>query len=330
MRFSVVIPAYNCEKFIRRSMLSVICQTHPEVELIVINDGSADETETVVRQVMAEYPDFPIFYKKTPNSGPSSARNQGIDMATGEYICFLDSDDLYDEELFARIAAIEEPFDICYFGWKEIREGTQEVFSQYTDRFAFLEAPISGTQAAKMKYRGQIWLCNCNEVYRTQMLQQHNIRYPEGVYSGEDTCFIYSCLLRAERVVSLPENFFYNVYRDNSLMHSSFSTRHLTEIDALKNLQQYVRRVTDDSELYAMMDTLLYYCHITIAKKMVRSLGWSQGRTFSKMFRQYIPQREKTCRIILSRRQKIEDGVLRLSPVAFFLMCKIFYGIKGG
>ncbi len=330
MRFSVVIPAYNCEKFIRRAMLSVINQTHPQVELIVINDGSPDNTDAVVRQVMEEYPDFPVIYRKTENAGPSSARNRGIELATGDYICFLDSDDLYDTQLFARIAAIEEPFDICYFGWKEIREDTQEVFSQYTDRFAFLDAPISGLEAAKRKYRCQLWLCNCNEVYRTEMLRQKGIRYPEGIYSGEDTCFIYSCLLSAKQVVSLPENYFYNVYRENSLMHGSFSQRHMTELDALRYLKQYVRQVTEDAELHGMIDTLYYYCHITIAKKMVRSLRWTEGRTFVKLFRQHIPPREKAEGVVLSRRQRIEDGVLALSPVAFFLMCKIFYGIKGG
>ena len=325
-----MIPAYNCEKFIRRAMLSVIHQTHSEVELIVINDGSADNTDAVVRQVMGEYPAFPVIYRKTENAGPSSARNLGLELATGEYICFLDADDYYDTQLFARIAQMEESFDICYFGWKEIREETGEVFSQYTDRFAFLDAPISGLEAAKKKYRGQLWLCNCNEVYRTEMLREKGIRYPQGIYAGEDTCFIYSSLLSAKQVVSLPENYFCNVYREDSLMHSRFSRRNLTELAALAQLKEYVRRVTGDTELHSMIDALYYYCHITLAKKLARSLGWTQGRTFAKRFRQAIPPREKTQGVILSGRQRFEDGLLKLSPVAFFLMCKIFYGLKGG
>ena len=327
-KFSVVIPAYNCEKFIKASMESVLKQSYEQIELIVINDGSTDETERVVLETAAAYPQRKVIYRRIENSGPSMARNCGIDEATGDYICFLDSDDKYKETLFEDIAKKSEPFDICFFGWTENYEDSDEPFSEYTDRFEYITEAVSGVEAAKLKFQKRIWLCNCNEVYSLQMIKEKGLRYPQGVYAGEDTYFIYTCLFNASRVVSLHENYFCNTYRANSLMHANFSEKYLTEFQALRALCDYADGHNADTELKEMFFSLYYYSRIAVAKKLAKALKWYQGFKFAKLYKKYIPKIKKTDKVIFTRLQKIENAVLKTSKLLFFLMCKTVYRIK--
>lgn len=328
MRFSVIVPAYNCERFIEKCMNSIIGQTYRDIELIIINDGSTDATEATVKRVMEQNPDFAIKYMKIPNSGPSSARNRGIEMASGDYICFLDSDDMYDSNLFLELSQLEDDYDICLFGWQEVEEESGAVFAQYTDAFSFLEQPVSGVEAAKMKFHKKIWLCNCNEVYKNSVIQEHGLRYPEGIYAAEDTFFIYSCLLNARKVCSLNRNYFYNTYRKNSLMHASFSDKNLTELKALKMLVDYSQEKFGNDDLYQMFYSLYYYSPIALTKRLVRTAGWNEYRKFKKQYRERIPVLERRENLLLTKREMIEDVVLRFSPMLFFVMCKIVYSLK--
>jgi glycosyltransferase involved in cell wall biosynthesis len=95
MRFSVIIPAYNAENTILNTLISVANQTFHDYELIIINDGSTDETDNVIACFFAENSHLTYKYIKTENKGVSSARNTGWKYSTGDYICFLDSDDIW-------------------------------------------------------------------------------------------------------------------------------------------------------------------------------------------------------------------------------------------
>ena len=91
--FSVIIPAYNAEAFIRNSICSVLAQTVEDFEIVVVDDGSIDHTAAKIKSI----DDFRIRYIYQENAGVSAARNTGIQNARGEYICFLDADDLWKQ-----------------------------------------------------------------------------------------------------------------------------------------------------------------------------------------------------------------------------------------
>ena len=96
-RVSVIIPTYNREKYIAETINSVLDQTFSDYEIIVVDDGSADNTERLIREQFADE----VIYLSKPNGGPASARNMGMRVAKGEYIAFLDSDDLWLPEKLA-------------------------------------------------------------------------------------------------------------------------------------------------------------------------------------------------------------------------------------
>lgn len=123
---SVIIPVYNRENFIKESVLSVLNQTYKNFELIVYDDGSIDNTEKVMNKIIKYYPLYNIRYiKSLKNLGPSFARNRGVELSKGEFIAFLDSDDLWlKNKLKVQIEKmIENNWDICQTDEVWIRNG---------------------------------------------------------------------------------------------------------------------------------------------------------------------------------------------------------------
>ena len=116
MLVSVIIPAFNCEKSIKRTVDSIISSGLTDYEIVIINDGSTDNTDSVCKGLCAQY-SF-IKYSEQKNSGVSAARNNGISIAAGEYILFFDADDTAEENSFSECIDIiesEKP-DILVFG----------------------------------------------------------------------------------------------------------------------------------------------------------------------------------------------------------------------
>lgn len=111
--FSIIIPVYNSAKTIRECLKSIITQSFPDFEVIIVNDGSTDETTEIVKSFSENDPRIKLY--SFPNSGVSETRRRGISLATGEYILQVDSDDTINSELLDRLAEV-----ICKFGFSEI------------------------------------------------------------------------------------------------------------------------------------------------------------------------------------------------------------------
>ncbi len=119
---SVIIPAYNVEKYIKRCINSVLSQDLKNIEIIVIDDGSKDKTSDICLEISKNNKN--IIYKKVQNSGCSAARNLGISMAKGKYIAFLDSDDWVDLDMYINMVeeAEKNQADIVICGFKKLDE----------------------------------------------------------------------------------------------------------------------------------------------------------------------------------------------------------------
>lgn len=326
MKYTIVIPFYNSEQFILRPLNSLKNQVYKNIEIIVVNDGSKDNGEQVVLDFIRDNPKLDIKYRRIENSGPSTARNIGIELATGDYICFLDSDDYYDEKLFDEIEKmISSNIDVVYWGTDE-HNGAGDLVDEYQNMFKY-EDNLTGIEAAKKKYLKDIWLCNCNEIYKLSIIKEKNIRYLDGVFAGEDANFIYRVLFNSKKVKVLPKNYFHQVVRDNSLFRDKFSEKHLTEFKALEHTLNYIQE-NNIPEVYDCIYSLYYYTRITVAKRLVNNLRWYQGCKFRKQVKQYIPKIKKRKPLIYNRKQKTETRIYNFSRVAFFLFVKTYYTLR--
>lgn len=323
MKYSIVIPVYNAEKFVSKALECLRDQTYQNIEVIVINDGSKDDSESLVLDFKKSNPKLNLVYKRIENSGPSTARNTGIDLATGDYICFLDADDFYDVHLFEEIEKmISEDVDVLYFGFNEYNE-KNELEMLFTDEFKYFDN-LSGIEMAKKKFLKETWINNCNAIYRLKLLNENNIRYIPGVYSGEDANLIYKCLMNAKVVRCLKKEYFYHICVDESLFRSNFSEKKVTEFKAIENTLSYIEE-KNIPELYDYIFSLYYYTRITIAKQIVSSVKWSQYSSFNKQCLKFIPKVKKPNVLFLGKKQKFECGLYNFSRFIFFYFVKFYY-----
>lgn len=209
---SVIIPIYNCEKYVISAIESVLKQPLQQVEIICIDDGSSDHSLEIVSQYAEKESRIRVIQQK--NAGVSVARNKGIVLAKGEYISLLDADDIWIPNLLTD-AKIEkwknEQFDII--SYKEVNSNE--------DVTAF-SIPISREEKVINGGADSIWCVSSHMgacFYKREMLMRHKIRFQEDLKYGEDGLFRLCCMYFANRICIKDEVMY--VYRQNpkSAMH---------------------------------------------------------------------------------------------------------------
>jgi len=140
---SIVIPAFNAGRFIRRALDSVLAQTHGEWEIVVVEDGTHDETESVVRQFAASVPQSVRYENNGFNLGVSATRNRAMALARGDALAFLDADDRWTpEHLASGLETLEQGADLCFSGFHIFDESTQMVVGSFVPDDGVMENPL--------------------------------------------------------------------------------------------------------------------------------------------------------------------------------------------
>lgn len=202
---SIIIPAYNAEKYINKCLQSVINQTKKEIEIIVLNDGSKDNTESVIKKIK----DKRIKYYKHDNKGIGKTRNIGIEKAKGKYVMFIDSDDYIEKTMCEKLynKAENNNLDIvmCDF-YKEFDNGNIiEIHTPYFEESSLKENANIITE----------YLCPWGRLYNRKMLIDNNIRFVENL-KYEDAPFVIEALDNAKKIGKVQECLYYYLIHGNS------------------------------------------------------------------------------------------------------------------
>ena len=201
MKISVIVAAYNAEKYVAETLESIGNQSIDDYEVIVVNDGSSDGTIEILRDYEKRFHNMSVIDKE--NGGPSSARNAGLDRAKGEFVYFFDADDILEldalEALYER--AIERHADL--------------VIAKYDIFNRFRTFPVNGiNELVKMdridKYEPQIlWTFSlCNKLFRRSIIEKYDLRLPPISYS-EDGAFLMRYVYRCNRITGLNKVIFH-------------------------------------------------------------------------------------------------------------------------
>lgn len=202
---SIIIPAYNAEKYIKKCLDSLLKQTKKEIEIIVINDGSTDKTEEIVKS----YNDKRIKYFKNKNQGIGKTRNYGIRQATGDYIMFIDSDDYVEKDacelMYNKAASNNLDIVICDF-YKEYDDGRiEEVHTPHFENSSLEENPDIITE----------YLCPWAKIYRRSLIVDNNIKFVENL-KYEDAPFVIEALDKAKKIGKIDNCLNYYLIHNNS------------------------------------------------------------------------------------------------------------------
>lgn len=238
---SIVIPAYNVERYIGKCISSLINQTFTDYEIIAVNDGSTDSTLEILRHFESQYPCITVIDQK--NSGISQARNAGLDLARGEYICFIDSDDFvaptYLEELYNACKETGAEISCCYYYFRFVEN---DFLFEYPFR---CRGVLSRTEAMNKLLRDvQIQSLVWNKMYKRSLFTDYDIKFPTMCF--EDMAVANKVFAHANRVVVLDRPLYYY----NQHPTSTLATMNADKINDFIRAIAMVRISLERSGLY--------------------------------------------------------------------------------
>jgi glycosyltransferase involved in cell wall biosynthesis len=204
---SVVVPAYNCAQFIARCLTSLSQQTFKNREIIVVDDGSTDDTAAIIQSWIRKDPT--IRYIRKDNGGCASARSAGLDAATGDFIGFVDADDWVAPQMYEKLFLLAEQnrADVSQVGFCKVSSrGATEV---HQDRLGNGDRMFSGI-TDRIRYRllmGQpsIW----RRLYRREFLRENEIDFPVMIRNFDDLTFQFEVLMTVDRIAVTDEPLYY-------------------------------------------------------------------------------------------------------------------------
>ncbi len=229
MFLSIIIPCYNAAQHIKDSVQSVLNQTDSDYEIILVNDGSTDDTLEVLNQLAEQHNCIKVIDK--PNGGVSTARNAGINIAQGEYIAFLDSDDVYESTMIAKMKIFTNA-DMVIFGWKYERGlKKNELYIPFaTD--VYLDEYLLG----KMR------ICMCSFVVNNSFIKSFDIHFIEGTHFSEDIEFITKCLFYAKHIEICRDSLFTYKWCESSVMHHpEYTEKKITSVYAMERIYNMLK-----------------------------------------------------------------------------------------
>lgn len=239
---SVIIPVYNVEKYLSRCIDSIIQQTYSNIEIILVNDGSTDSSGRICDFYKEKDQRIKVIHKK--NGGLSDARNKGIEIASGSYIVFIDSDDYvkdsYLMKMYTAISNSKADLVICNFEFVDERENA----------IRKRESPISDMKLTgrEIEYKiceknGDYFVVAWNKMYKKSLWR--NLRFPLGKIN-EDEFVICKILEKCNKVITLKEKLYFYVQRENSIMQKKYSIKRLDVLDAyLERIDFYFEKDLD-------------------------------------------------------------------------------------
>lgn len=209
---SIIIPVYNSETTLRRCLESVINQSISDWELILVDDGSNDKSGEICDEYAEKNQRIKVFHKK--NGGVSSARNIGLDNAKGKWIVFIDADDLVKESYLANLLEHSQKQVDLVISYAEIHNGDNINKESYPSKLIDDTNFESMFIENDMNWHTSPW----SKLYKRSIIEEHRLRFCEGMHIGEDAVFLYSYMLYSNQIyISNDTDYCYFAYNEGSL-----------------------------------------------------------------------------------------------------------------
>ena len=253
-KLSVIIPVYNRESFLDSCLRSVAAQTLDNIEVIIINDGSTDNSLDIARSFEQQYHHFFVFNQK--NSGLSAARNTGLNRARGQYITFLDSDDFIDPAMYEILyrKALESKSELVKCGAVLFENNSGRIILERSDFESYTE--ISSKKIILEAYLDKKIMRNVwNGIYHNRLLK--DLRFPEGKLY-EDHYLTPNILTIANSYVYVPKNYYYYRKHPDGITKSSTPRDRADKVQSLNELYRLICVHGLQSELSFSYSTYFY------------------------------------------------------------------------
>lgn len=329
IKVSVIMPAYNVEKYIEKSVKSVMDQTLSDIELIIVNDASTDSTWDKICELRDLYGERIVAIDLERNLRQGGARNRAIKVARGKYLSFVDSDDWIREDMLEKFysAITASDADLVGTGSYYMYYSDEKIKTISSDPRLVTE--LSGKIANKEirdKYYfciGGIW----RNIFKKEICIENNIWFPEGV-SYEDNYFVNLYLGYVKKYVCVDEPFYFYRQNENSTVHRKDLTQ-LQRIDVEKMLlSELLKRglydeVKDGYDLMAIQRWYINTLGLIYGRfgKDSISIAKQVGKEFRDLHPQY--RKNKYFRTEIKKIDRFKLRIFEISPLLLYLMYKV-------
>ena len=296
---SIIIPVYNVEKYLAETLDSLLVQTLHNIEIICVNDGSTDNSQKILEEYSQKDKRVKILQKE--NGGQASARNKGMEIAKGDFIGFMDSDDLIPEDYYEKLYknALIHNADIVQCRYFMVYEdGKEEPWDLNPEIMALESRNRHFKNRLMLAYSsGVVW----NKIYKAEILK--DIRFIDDSSPWEDNPFIIMALQQANKIVSVPDTYYFYLQRNNSSIHEPNSRVHFRLLKSSEYIIEYLNNKKnniskkDYKEFYPLLINRMNYeysrmCNNSkVSKKEHKKYDKIHHRLFFKI--KYLPLTDK-------------------------------------
>ena len=229
---SVIIPAYNVGHYIGKCLDSVLSQTYSNIEVIVINDGSKDDSLDIIKAY--EVKDSRVRLIDKQNEGVSVARNKGLEVSQGDFILFVDGDDWIDESMVENLLNMATSNNSDYAGggfvFEEVETGRKRCSPAGFSPIVVFGKDILGNYLSGHR----LWSSVCGALFSREIIEQYHLRFDRNIKFDEDCFFVMQFMSKANKVMVCQEHFYHVLVRNSSVTRSS-----LHELDKEKRRPDY-------------------------------------------------------------------------------------------
>lgn len=333
MKVSVIMPAYNAEEYIRKSLDSVVNQVYKNLEIILVDDASTDSTKKIIKEY-AEKDDRIIPFYQSTNKGVSAARNMGLKAATGEYIVFIDSDDEFTPDAIRRMVDMADKYDsdfidsyhLLYYKKKNGKyvSFTEKKMPKKTTSFGSLKDNIKVLDT---------YTYITGKLIKKDLLK--NMEFDESLSRYEDLVFEHELKTKIKNYVLLNKPIYFYYQREGSLVNT-LGKKHLCYLDAAKILKNIYSDY--DKEIKEKIESMVFTNMIlTLFTKVIKNDDSLEDNTNlvldtinklidvfpeyndNKLINKYI---KKKINIFLNDKEKLKKFIKRINKIDFI---KIYF-----
>ncbi len=249
-KVSVIVPIYNVEKYLEGAIESIVNQTFKDIEIILVNDGSTDNSQEIIKKYAKK--DKRIIVINKDNGGLGSARNKGLEKASGDFIAFIDSDDWIQTDMIEKMynKAMEEQLDVVICSYKSIYTNSNEIF----------EIPsniINDTIEGKNSRIFNIFSACC-KLYKKEFLIKNKFQFVEEKRWYEDLPFSVKVLSTTSKIGIINEPLYNYLIRENSIMNNSNIKKNLDILLAFDDVISYL----ENKKKYQLFNSEVEYLAI--------------------------------------------------------------------
>ncbi len=312
---SVIVPVYGVEEYLPACIDSIIAQTYENLEIILVDDGSPDNCGKICDAYAEKDSRIKVIHKE--NGGVSSARNAGLDIASGEYIGFVDSDDTANTNMFESLYAELEKngADVSVCGHTRIERG-EKSHDEQTKTLSFSpEEAIKNILIGKY-FCGQLW----NKLFKFELLKK--VRFDESLYVYEDMLFSVEAILKSKKICYSNEPLYNYFIRETSALRSTFNEKQFTAHSAcIKTLELLNAHGLGHLKKYS--DTQILLCNLTFIHRLFYTP--EHRKVYCKIAVQNIKKHlTKESFSQLSKGNQIKISLIFINYRLYFLALKLY------